>query len=333
MSMAGATGRRIAVLSTDPEAGMQVRGLVKAQRGLQRRLFLIAARQRQGEAPSGSAVAKVHAEMLDLLADVSLGITRSGSSPSRLPDPSKRIYQWLSYLSDSQALEEHLASLGHALRIDPRPIVELAHIPQLFKGYRHGDDIRLTISEAYAGAPPAVLESLVKVMLPHTRKKQHRLRLHQYADSEPFRQRMQALERAGGTTQQPRTRGAVHDLHEAFMAVNERYFGNRLSEPLLNWNHISTFREFGRYDPTSDTITLSRRLDAPDVPFGVVAYVVYHELLHRVLGVPLDGHRRRVHTVEFKQAERRFRGYQQAERFLEQLSQRGRQYRLTSSSG
>jgi hypothetical protein len=55
--------------------------------------------------------------------------------------------------------------------------------------------------------------------------------------------------------------------------------------------------------------------------------------LHRVLGVPLDGHRRRVHTVEFKQAERRFRGYQQAERFLEQLSQRGRQYRLTSSSG
>ena len=81
MSMAGATGRRIAVLSTDPEAGMQVRGLVKAQRGLQRRLFLIAARQRQGEAPSGSAVAKVHGGMLDLLAEVSLGITRSGSSP------------------------------------------------------------------------------------------------------------------------------------------------------------------------------------------------------------------------------------------------------------
>ena len=298
---------------------------------VQRRLFLIAARQRQGETPSGSAVAKVHAEILDLLAEVSLGITRSGSSPSRLPDPSKRIYQWLSYLSDSQALEEHVASLGHALRIDPRPIVEAA-IPQLFKGYQHGDDIRL-YDQPDAGAPPAVLESWSKSCSPTPARSSTGCACTSMLTVSRFASACRRWSGQGARRKNPERGGAVHDLHEAFMAVNERYFGNRLSEPLLNWNHISTFREFGRYDPTSDTITLSRRLDVPDVPFGVVAYVVYHELLHRVLGVPLDGHRRRVHTVEFKQAEQRFRGYQQAERFLEQLSQRGRQYRLTSSGG
>jgi len=64
------------------------------------------------------------------------------------------------------------------------------------------------------------------------------------------------------------------------------------------------------------------------VPEQVVAYVLYHELLHRVLGAQRQGSRRRYHTSSFRRAEKRFRGHDRAETFLNALSHHGRQYSL-----
>jgi antirestriction protein ArdC len=80
--------------------------------------------------------------------------------------------------------------------------------------------------------------------------------------------------------------------------------------------------EFGHYEPATDTVRLSRRLDSPDVPPFVLEHVMHHELLHRVLGAERRGDRRRYHSARFRREERRFEGYPEAEAFLEKLAER-----------
>ncbi len=309
-----------------PGTEVRIRGLVQAQRLLHERLRQVAGARADTLLDTLPAV---HADILEILSDIGIGLERAGAEPGMLPDPSRRAYQWLSYLSDRPALEEHLVTLQQAIRVDPRPEIEIAHIPGLYRGYRHEEDIRLSFSEGFVGAPEPIITGLVKLSLPYTRKKQHRAAVHDYAESEGFRQRLRRLETAGGAAP-PRISGENHNLETIFLAVNRDYFGNRLAMPRIRWNKISTLREYGRYEPTTDSIVLSRRLDAPDVPEQVVAYVLYHELLHWVMGSKREGGRRRYHTAAFRRAEERFRGHDQAERFLETLSRRGRQYSLTS---
>jgi hypothetical protein len=47
---------------------------------------------------------------------------------------------------------------------------------------------------------------------------------------------------------------------------------------------------------------------------------MYHELLHRDLGVPLVNGRRQIHNRAFREAERRFRQYELAESALKLLA-------------
>jgi hypothetical protein len=307
---------------------VRLRGVVRLQRQLHERLRGLA-----GPAPNGrqrpDTIEAVHAEILEQLADIGVLLERAGVGPETLPDPTRRAYQWLSYLADEPRLREHLHTLRLAIQVDPRPRIEITHLPGLYRGFRHGEDIRLAISEGFVMAPADVIAGLVKIALPYTRKEQHRARVHAYAEGPAYRERHQAVEQAGGAIPAPKTAGRTHDLEAIFRWVNRDYFESRLGMPRVQWNHISTLREFGRFEPATDTIVISRRLDAPDVPEQVVAYVLYHELLHRVLGARREGSRRRYHTSGFHKAERRFRGHAQAEQFLNALSHRGRQYSLT----
>jgi hypothetical protein len=79
-------------------------------------------------------------------------------------------------------------------------------------------------------------------------------------------------------------------------------------------------REFGHYEPATDTVRLSRRLDSAAVPRFVLEHVMYHELLHRVLGAERRGDRRRYHSARFRREERRFERYREAEALLEALA-------------
>ena len=61
--------------------------------------------------------------------------------------------------------------------------------------------------------------------------------------------------------------------------------------------------------------------------YGAVEFVsrcqdagMYHELLHRELGVPLVNGRRQIHNAAFRAAERRFKQYEQAELALKLLA-------------
>jgi hypothetical protein len=111
--------------------------------------------------------------------------------------------------------------------------------------------------------------------------------------------------------------GRHHNLNAAFDRVNRAYFGGKMPRPKLTWNATFTRRKLGHYDFHTDTVMLSITLDDPKVPNYVVDFVMYHELLHKQLGVRAVNGRRRVHTPEFRRAERRFREWRKAERWLQ----------------
>jgi hypothetical protein len=119
-------------------------------------------------------------------------------------------------------------------------------------------------------------------------------------------------------TLQPK--GEVHALDVMFARLNASYFGSRL-EMAITWGRKSpkqrpkTMR-LGSYCHETGVITIHPRLDRAAVPAYFVEYVIFHEMLHAVLGVQEgpDG-RRRVHTPEFRQLERQFHDYERAVRF------------------
>ena len=67
---------------------------------------------------------------------------------------------------------------------------------------------------------------------------------------------------------------------------------------------------------------VSRTLDDPSVPPGVVDFIMYHELLHKKLGVKVIGKRRYGHTPEFRRAEKAFLQYAQAQAFLQAIAEK-----------
>jgi len=134
---------------------------------------------------------------------------------------------------------------------------------------------------------------------------------------EGYQRILAELEALGGPAQ--RGRGIHHDLGVSFNRVNAEYFRGRLQRPKLVWGESFTMRKFGHYDSIRDTVMVSSSLDRRDVPPFAVDFVIYHELLHRSMGVAYTNGRRASHTPDFKRQEKAFKLFAQAEAVLARL--------------
>lgn len=117
-----------------------------------------------------------------------------------------------------------------------------------------------------------------------------------------------------------RTAGEHHDLAAIAARVNSLYLQGRSRAP-ITWGREITRRRarvfrLGCFDPVSGIITISRRLDHRDIPVYMVEYVIFHEMLHEVLGIGErpDG-RRSIHGRTFKMMEQTFPDYDKARAF------------------
>jgi len=113
-----------------------------------------------------------------------------------------------------------------------------------------------------------------------------------------------------------KTRGRVYDLREFYQELNEEYFGGMINAA-ITWGssrsrNLVRKRTLGSYSERSHTIRINPVLDKRTVPRSVVAYVVYHEMLHAAIGVSRQGGRRCVHSREFRNRERLFKDYEKA---------------------
>jgi hypothetical protein len=296
---------------------IRVTNLIRGRDRMLNRLFELAHR------PQAKATDAVRERMAETVGEVGILCERAGTTPAALPDPSRRAYQWMSFLSEPGRLEAHLLAQAEAVAIDPRVRVDLFHLAGLYRFAWRGGTAAFTLSEAFLDAPKGVLQGAVKLAIPYTRKGLHRGKVRAYAAGPGFEQRLMELETSGGSLLET-PRGLVHDLEAVFADVNRAHFGGRLGRPRLSWLPTTSLREFGHYISATGFVLISSQLDAPGVPRFVVEHVMHHELLHRELGAIGEGGRRVYHTAAFRQAERGFPRYAEADAFLEGMARRRR---------
>jgi hypothetical protein len=257
-----------------------------------------------------------------------------GATPAALPTQSRRAFQWLTFLADldqAAAVVDALALARQALRQARWPRrrgpagcpVRLEFYPTAYlyrmrpEARRAGAPVRVTLAPGYLYAPADVLEAVLRAALGFGRAARNTL--HAYALTTDFAETTQALELA---TEPPpgSLRGLHYDLEQIFERVNAAYFDGALPRPRLAWSSSLARRLLGWYQHASDRLTISRLLDDARVPPAAIELVMYHELLHKRLGVQVLKGRHYAHTDAFHAAERQFSGYQAAKAFLDQLA-------------
>jgi predicted metal-dependent hydrolase len=114
--------------------------------------------------------------------------------------------------------------------------------------------------------------------------------------------------------------GRAYDLPALFRKINLQYFEGKLEQPRLMWSTRRSMRRLGTYQPDSDTISISKRLDNREVPQILVEYVLYHEMRHKKLGLKEVNGRRYAHTSTFRKLEKQFIGFEEAEKAMKQIN-------------
>ena len=106
--------------------------------------------------------------------------------------------------------------------------------------------------------------------------------------------------------------GIVFNLKVLFDMLNERYFDNKI-EAGITWGNSSNSKpkksvRFGSYAEQNQLIRINPELDKSFVPKFFIGYVIYHEMLHCLLGVRkgAPGKRNEIHSKEFKELEKKY---------------------------
>ncbi len=302
--------------------------------------------------PDDPRIEDLRTQMARHVAEIDAICREQGGRPEDLPVRSRQGFLWLRFLSQPGHLEAHLATLSQAIHAGEAPLarhkqankhhlrrlaVELSYSSALFRSKQVGDRLEIRLHQGFMGAPRDVLAAVAPAALG---EREALRRLREHALSGAFRAVIAAIEGNGESEVDPdapmvapagdadragdplTAAGRHHGLAASFDRVNRAYFGGRVPRPKLSWNHTITHRKLGHYNHHTDEVMLGVTLDDPRVPAYVLDFVMYHELLHKQLGVRAVNGRQRAHTPEFRRAEQRFKDYRKAEAFLRRLGER-----------
>ncbi len=225
-------------------------------------------------------------------------------------------------------IREHFDEVSRLLGVGPvsvsfYPYAELKHT-----WVSGTDGTSFKISDYLVGAPDEVSRALAWYLVcraygrrcPEGKADGYTRYSRSKALWEPNRSRY--LGRARGLSFQPR--GEHRDLEGVTDYVNSYYFARKLDPPTLAWSCESPRRRLGFYFESLNLLAANRVLDSEKIPRYVLEFVVYHELLHhRNAG---DGSRivRVHHTKDFREQERAFNHFEDAERWLRRIVARYR---------
>ncbi len=183
-----------------------------------------------------------------------------------------------------------------------------------------GNRAQVHISDLLAEAPPLVVEALAEILLAQVFQRRPSREAREcyraYVLRPETRRRIDVVRRKRGRKKILPPRGRYFDLQEIFVRLNLRFFRGKLPRLRVGWSPRRSRSVLGHYDSAHRTITISRWLDSPHTPRYLVEYLVYHEMLHARYPVEGDGHRRVVHSRQFRAAEKKFPGYELARRRL-----------------
>ena len=212
-----------------------------------------------------------------------------------------------------------------------KPRTKLPDIRVEFRPFANADSfLRMTeaglhvrVADLFEGAPAPVTEALAHILLgklfrrPIARTYTHRYRL--YLNRRDVRQRMHVVRQIRGRKFVSGPAGTHHHLEQIFEDLNARYFDGLMGRPLLGWSRRHSRSMLGHFDPSHNAIIISRIFDTNRIPRLALEYVLFHEMLHLRYPVDHRGARRRVHTREFREAEKRFPQFREAKEILKRL--------------
>ena len=255
-------------------------------------------------------------------------IARDRIDAARLSEATREARGWLALMADPENCADYLAARDAALPVlaaaaarARRPftgplIVRFRPMRGIYRLRGRGGVWALDVPTPMIAFKPADFEALAARLFLEDRAARPRLEVAMAGAG--FQSVRAELEALGGIVE--RTAGAAHDLAASFERVNAAYYGGALGRPRLTWSGVMTGRKFGHYDSINDTVMLSATLDQPGLPQFVVDYVMFHELLHKKLGVRWANGRRHAHTPEFLREERRFARIDEADAALGRLA-------------
>jgi hypothetical protein len=183
--------------------------------------------------------------------------------------------------------------------------------------------LSVRISDLFEGAPAPVTEALAYILLgklyrrPVGRMYAHRYRL--YLNRRDVRRQAQLVRQIRGRKFISGPQGRHHNLEEIFERLNRQFFGGLMGRPQLGWSRGASRSMLGHFDPSHNAIIISRIFDRAEAPPLALEYVMFHEMLHLRYPVDHRGVRRRVHTKEFRQAEKEFPQLREAKLLLKKL--------------
>ncbi|MEO8598057.1 MAG: SprT-like domain-containing protein [Candidatus Solibacter sp.] len=183
--------------------------------------------------------------------------------------------------------------------------------------------LQVRISDLLSGAPAPVMEALAHILLGKLYRKpipaiySHRYRL--YLNRRDVRRQAHLVKQIRGRKFISGPQGELHNLEEIFERLNAQYFDGLMGRPLLGWSRGASRSMLGHFDPSHNAIVISRIFDRTESPPLALEYVMYHEMLHLRFPVDHTGARRRVHTKEFRESEKKFAQLKEAKELLKRL--------------
>ena len=183
--------------------------------------------------------------------------------------------------------------------------------------------VLVRLSDLLEGAPVDVLHAIAHILLAKLYRKEietrHATRYRRYLGRQDVSRKAHLLRQERGRKILLSAQGRHYDLEVIFEDLNTRFFHGLLARPLMTWSRHASRQSLGHYDPSHNTIVISRVFDRPEMPRYAIEYLIYHEMLHLKHPVKLNGSRRCVHPKAFQEEERLFPELDKAKALLRKL--------------
>jgi predicted metal-dependent hydrolase len=199
--------------------------------------------------------------------------------------------------------------------VEYHPYADLTHTIRIREDTAH-----VRLSDVLGKAPRIVVEAAAAILLGRLYRRRPPAELvetyRQFSYARSTRRHLLLMRQRRARRMEHRPAGTHHDLEPLFERLNSHYFQSSLARPRLGWSTRIWRTQLGCFDPALNQIVLNRQLDHEKVPEYVVAYVLFHEMLHVKHPIQFARCRRESHTPQFRSDEKRFTDYARAMRFL-----------------
>jgi hypothetical protein len=186
-----------------------------------------------------------------------------------------------------------------------------------YRSLRHsvewnGFRIKAKVSKLFGDAPIHILEIIAVILLSRVYKKQidrqTRSMYRAYSQQISYKRQNRKVDYS--------PKGKYFDLQLIYQRINNLYFSAELKIENIGWSKKRSYTRLGFYDKSRNLIVISKIFDSPSAPLKVLQYLMYHEMLHAQYPEKTINHRRRIHTREFKQAEKQFPDFDEIQMWI-----------------